>query len=500
MKNNTYHLINAVLRGAWFIEPQSAQSYLPLFLQLIKGEQINKDLMQEAPPLRYSIKSMEDDEWMESEEEPKAEDNVEGVAIMSLIGPVMKYDYCFTPGTKTMAEQIANIDANPKLKGTVLYIDSPGGEALAMELLHNAILNCSKPVIAVVEGMCCSAAMGIASACDEILASGESCIIGSIGTMISFTDVRGWKELEGINFHEIYATKSVDKNKDFRDALNNNYSTIRTQMLDPLNEFFLNMVTNALPGIDEKETLTGKVFLTSKAIEHGLASDRGTIKTAINTIMFGSEFKKLGQFKGKQNLSESEMTQVEKILADAGLSVKLERPEANPSSLTYETAEGKTIYVYAEEGEDPVGKRCVWADDQGEPTEEAVPQGEHELNDGSIMSVTINEGDGFSYVDEISEAQGEDEQPSEEKKKDEKPAEQVRKETKKAVAAVKGLSQKDRDALAKQISEQIINSSSFGKAPDAETNGDQQKLPAFKEGAFEKRKKEIQSNYYNKGK
>lgn len=479
-----------------------------MFLQLLKGEKVNNELFEVDAKTKYALKSMDDD-WDDDfdvhDDEPSNEKDADlhGVALMSLVGPVMKYDYCFTPGTKTMAEQIQQIDANPKLKGTVLYIDSPGGEALAMELLHNAILRAEKPVIAVVEGMCCSAAMGIASACDQIFAAGDSCIIGSIGTMISFTDITGWKEFEGINFHEIYATKSVDKNKDFRDALKNNYSTIRTNMLDPLNEFFINMVSNALPEVNKAESFTGKTFLTTKAIENGLVTNRGDIKTAINTIMLGMEFKKLSQFKGKQ-LSETQMSEVEKILAKAGVNVKLQR-QAVVKSLTYVTSEDKTIYVYAEEGEDPVGKRCVWADDAGKPTEEPIPQGDHELKDGSVMSVSINEDDGFSYVDEIVEGEATtDEQPSEKKggDKEETPEEEVKSKVNAAMKiAGKGMSAADRKKLASEIAEQILNSSDFGKSPDAEVNGNASdaKGNIFKEGAFAKRQREIQENY-KKGK
>lgn len=336
-------------------------------------------------------------------------DNVQKdtIAVLPICGPIMKYDFCWEPGTQTRAKQLEQIDANDNYGGVIIWIDSPGGEALATELLHDAILNFSKPIYCYINGMCCSAAMWIASACDKIYAATNTCLIGSIGTMYTMADCREMYEREGVKLHEIYATKSTDKNKIFRDALDENYEPIRSKLLDPLNEIFLNSVIANRKGLDQEKTSTGETFFTEDAIQFGLIDAREDFNIVLTKItkMFGlnNKFKKLDRFANK-DLSAKEKSEVKKILVAAGIRFDDDTPAATAATETnvvksklYEATEGKNIYVYMEEGEDPTGKRCVYADETGNPTEENVSDGAHPCKDGSTLETETRE-DGMSYV------------------------------------------------------------------------------------------------------
>ena len=125
------------------------------------------------------------------------------------------------------------------------------------------------------------------------------------------------------------------------------------------------------------------------------------------TKMFGlnNKFKKLDQFAHAGTLTAAQKSEVKKILAAAGINFEDEETAANEiKSKLYEATEGKNIYVYMEEGEDPTGKRCVYADEAGNPTEENVSDGEHKCKDGSMLMTSTKE-DGMSYVDSFAPAQ-----------------------------------------------------------------------------------------------
>jgi ClpP class serine protease len=116
----------------------------------------------------------------------------------------------------------------------------------------------------------CSAAYWIGSQCSEIYAGNKTDEIGSIGTMCSFADMQPMWEKQGVVFHEIYASASTDKNKNYMDARKGNYDGI-IQSLDQINTIFLNAVKDARGAkLNAKETLTGKVFMAQNAINVGL--------------------------------------------------------------------------------------------------------------------------------------------------------------------------------------------------------------------------------------
>src|SRR5205823_1867604 len=53
-----------------------------------------------------------------------------------------------TCGARTMIEAIRQAEENKTVKAIVLRIDSPGGSALASDLIWNALKHCKKPVVA----------------------------------------------------------------------------------------------------------------------------------------------------------------------------------------------------------------------------------------------------------------------------------------------------------------------------------------------------------------
>lgn len=277
-----------MLRGAWAIEPTAAEAYKPLVYALLSGRTVDLNALMPArkSPARNIVSAssaslVRYNDYAGFSQAPK-----NSVAVIELHDVVMKYDFCGSYGTRSLMQQVAEADANPNIKGILLSIDSPGGEVNGTFDFTTTIKAAKKPVVTFSHGMMASAAYEIGSAADHVMLSNDGVMVGSIGTMITLEDWRGWMEKEGIKAHTIYATASTHKNATYSDALDGNYDSIRAELLDPINEQFLATVRKNRYGKGlKKETLTGKVYLGSNAIGMGLADSMGTADDAVNWIL-----------------------------------------------------------------------------------------------------------------------------------------------------------------------------------------------------------------------
>lgn len=96
----------------------------------------------------------------------------------------------------TLIEELGD---NPKAKAVILWIDSPGGSAVAGEetFLRIRELAKKKPVVAVMRSLAASAGYMIAISADHVLAR-EGTITGSIGVIIETAEVTELAEKLGI--------------------------------------------------------------------------------------------------------------------------------------------------------------------------------------------------------------------------------------------------------------------------------------------------------------
>lgn len=176
--------------------------------------------------------------------------------------------------TKQLQRNLIAADANNNISGHFVHISSGGGEAWYLDQLAETMRSINKPIHAYIERVCGSAAYYIASQSDFISASTPFDLIGCIGTMVSFMDMKPMFEKWGMKFIEEYATNSDLKNKKYNDLLKGSPGQFIREELDPLRDKFVADVKLCRETIaklpEDHPVLHGETFYASKSIENGL--------------------------------------------------------------------------------------------------------------------------------------------------------------------------------------------------------------------------------------
>lgn len=269
-----------LFNGIWMIEAGYAANYLPLLFAYLKGNGPTKPQHKEASPL--SIHTQSSSFFASSGDNS---DETGSIAVISISGPITKHSqFCGPTGMREVSDILEACYASNDIAGIMLHIESGGGDGMAMRLLSETISKRNKTVIAFLDDFCCSAAYGIASGCDSIVANSDMARIGSIGTYLSLADYSKHFEKEGINIIEVYATASTDKNSEVREALKGNFKPLQ-ELSDKYNEHFLSSIeTNRGDKLTETREVwgTGKVYFADEALKLGIIDNIDTFQNTLN--------------------------------------------------------------------------------------------------------------------------------------------------------------------------------------------------------------------------
>ena len=220
--------------------------------------------------------------------------SAERIAIFSITGMMLKYAHLnfstedlewIVPGIDDIASLLEYVMQSEDIDGAILVFNTPGGTTQSLIRLEEVLKNRTKPVVAVVDGMCASAGMYAASLCDRIIALNKMCNVGSIGVMVQLVDYGPFYKKQGIKIIEIYPPESADKNKSYRDAIDGKTQTMIDEVLTPLAVNFQDIVRTHRP-VDESDegVLSGKMFYAEDAIKAGLVDEIGNFESAVAVI------------------------------------------------------------------------------------------------------------------------------------------------------------------------------------------------------------------------
>lgn len=178
-------------------------------------------------------------------------------------------------------------------RAVVLLVNSPGGSPVQAGIINDEIVRLKakhgKPLYAVVEETCASAAYYIASAADDIYVDKAS-IVGSIGVLMDGFGFTGTMEKLGVERRLLTA----GENKGFLDPFSPQTDQQRAYaqaMLDQIHQQFIAVVR---AGRGERlketpETFSGLFWTGQQAIDLGLADKLGSLDFVAREVVQAEE-------------------------------------------------------------------------------------------------------------------------------------------------------------------------------------------------------------------
>ena len=185
------------------------------------------------------------------------------VNVMPVDGPITRNGGACSYGSRNIRDWMMKAADNKFCQGHVLHINTPGGSAWAKNDFQQGIDYAharGQRVIAFIDGLCASAGMYLASLCDEVYVMNPKDQLGCVGVMAAFCTMKNGEKYQwGETYHEYYATKSINKNKEMRDIAENDDAKLLIEELDNLEAEFRADMKAAFPNAKD-EHLDGKVF------------------------------------------------------------------------------------------------------------------------------------------------------------------------------------------------------------------------------------------------
>jgi len=262
------------------MDRKSAEGYMPMVLAMMLGTTVDDlGLASTVVPMNHTSQQPSL-AYARSNTRTPSSTKEKRIAVLPLKHAIIKYDEpCGNYGTETFSELIREANANADISAIVIDVDTPGGMGTACQNPVTAIRECGKPVIAYAgNGICASAGMYIVSECDEIYCEHGTDEIGSIGTYVTLADFyRHYREHWHLHVKDVYASKSSEKNRAFREALekfeeDGSAERMIKEYIDPFNEAFIAQVKQGRGDrlTDDDQVFKGKLYWAKDALNIGL--------------------------------------------------------------------------------------------------------------------------------------------------------------------------------------------------------------------------------------
>ncbi len=212
---------------------------------------------------------------------------------------------------KSCCAQIEAYKEDKSIKAVMLKISSGGGYSYGGDYIRNELkmLAEKKPVIAMIEGFCASAAYHIAAAAHYIIAP-EKSAVGSIGTYAQYMKYKGDADYNKLGAYGMSAKAQVETFKagkykalhdPFKPFTDEEREYLQSKSDEHYKMFYTNVAYDRNLSVDDREQWAdAQVFTGRTALERGLIDEIGTItnaKEATKRLVQEHTGKKVGELR-----------------------------------------------------------------------------------------------------------------------------------------------------------------------------------------------------------
>ncbi len=213
------------------------------------------------------------------------------IAVVHIAGPIVDGDSSISGlfgeqsvGSRTIRNALEEARDEKLVKGVILRIDSPGGSAIASEVIWQGVRRVAerKPVWVSVGSMAASGGYYIAVAGDRIYLNPSS-IVGSIGVVggkISMGELYDTLKVRVVSRSRGPGAAIFASSKAWDDGTR---ALVRAKMKETY-DLFESRVSAGREGIDLSKTAGGWLFTGDRAIELGMADEIGSLAATLSDM------------------------------------------------------------------------------------------------------------------------------------------------------------------------------------------------------------------------
>lgn len=189
----------------------------------------------------------------------------------------------------SVKEQLDKAASDPRVKGILLMINSPGGTATASDIIYNEIRRFKTQrqvkVVALLNGTATSGAYYVAQASDRILAY-PTTVTGSIGVILLNINLNGLMEKIGVSNATVKSGMYKDLGSPLRKPQEGEKEILQG-VVDELHGQFVRVVGENRRSVNlsaRPELTDGRIFTARQALSDGLIDQIGYVSDAVDWV------------------------------------------------------------------------------------------------------------------------------------------------------------------------------------------------------------------------
>lgn len=246
-----------------------------------------------------------------------------------------------TMGSDTVSKAIRLAAEDGSVRAIIFRVDSPGGSAVASDVIWREIARArkaGKPVVVSMGGLAASGGYWVSMGADRIV-SLPNTITGSIGVFSGKMITKGAWDKVGVAFDSVQAGRNADMHDGSKDFTPEQLDRLRAE-LDNIYENFTSKVAEGrkLPKEKVLEIARGRVWTGADAKDRGLVDELGGMQTAIRAAKRLAKIKETDEIDLRQYPPKRTKAEIIMALLQGEESENSEAVDLSSADRFYETA------------------------------------------------------------------------------------------------------------------------------------------------------------------
>jgi protease IV len=186
-------------------------------------------------------------------------------------------------GHETIAQALRRAESSPRIKAIVFYVDSPGGSAIASDLIWHEVsrVQRQKPVVVCMGNVAASGGYYVACGAQHIVA-GATTLTGSIGVIAGKIDWHGLLEKASIHREIIRIGATASMPSTFTSYSDYEWELLRRWMDEIYQRFKARVAVGRGRSLEAIEEIArGRVWTGRQALSLGLVDEIGDVAMAV---------------------------------------------------------------------------------------------------------------------------------------------------------------------------------------------------------------------------